>query len=120
MPSTREWTTLRATETVRVTALAVVAMALTPLSSAAADRLPAARSPTVVSCAGDRHFILQMRPQYATIFLRGRQLRLERRESSLGRQYHSSDASLIIDGEFVAFVTKDDLGFENCRLIGAK
>ena len=70
----------------------------------------------MVVCAGGRSFQMDAREKLARIFLDGRELRLTRRASSLGQQYLSSDAALLIDGDYVAFVLNDDLAYEDCRI----
>ncbi len=70
----------------------------------------------MVVCAGGRSFQMEAREKVARIFLEGRELRLTRRASSLGQQYRSSDAALIIDGDYVAFVLNDDLAYEECHI----
>lgn len=69
-----------------------------------------------VACAGGRTFALQLTARRATVMMDGRQLRLTRSSSVLGRRYRSSDAALIIDGDFVGLVLEDDLAFKDCHL----
>lgn len=68
-----------------------------------------------VKCAGDRHFLLRLHPQGVEIVVDGRSFELSRRPSSLG-YYRSRDATLIIDGDFVAFVPRGDFGWQNCHI----
>ena len=67
------------------------------LSSAACAQSKPRDEPTMVVCAGGRNFQIEAREKMARIFLEGRQLSLTRRASSLGQQYRSSDAALIIE-----------------------
>lgn len=69
-----------------------------------------------VACAGGRTFALQLTARRATVLLDGRQLRLTRSSSALGKRYRSSDAALINDGDFVGFVLEDDIAYEDCHL----
>jgi hypothetical protein len=89
------------------------------LSSAACAQSKARDEPAMVVCAGGRSFQIEAREKVARIFLDGRELRLTRRASSLGQQYRSSDAALIIDGDYVAFVLNDDLAYEDCGIRAA-
>ncbi|WP_169795089.1 hypothetical protein [Novosphingobium barchaimii] len=34
----------------------------------------------------------------------------------MGHQYQSAQATLILDGDFIAFVPKDDAGWQDCRV----
>ena len=89
------------------------------LSSAACAQTKPRDEPTMVGCAGGRSFQIEAREKVARIFLDGRELLLTRRASSLGQQYRSGDAALIIDGDYVAFVLNDDLAYEDCRIRAA-
>lgn len=103
-------------------AVALLALALLCLAPAsAAEPAAAMRAQAIVRCAAGRGFSIRFSKHHVTVSLDGGQvLRLARRASSLGKQYSTHDATLIIDGDFVAFVMKDDLGFEDCRLAAQK
>ena len=68
-----------------------------------------------VKCAGDRHFLLRLQTQSAEVVVDGRSFDLLRRPSSLG-YYRSREATLIIDGDFFAFVPRGDFGWQNCHV----
>jgi hypothetical protein len=95
-------------------ALGLAASALAALSGAPA--MAKAPEDIRVQCAGGRHFQLRLDPQRARVIFDNRLLDLRRKPSSLGKQYHARDATLIIDGDFVAFVLRDDLDWRECRI----
>ncbi|WP_336961476.1 hypothetical protein [Sphingobium aquiterrae] len=97
--------------------IAATLAVLAASASAAVDKGSAAGKRISVSCAAGRGFAIQLDDRQAIAFVDGRPVRLTRRPSSLGMQYRSGDAALIIDGDFVAFVLKDDLAYEDCRLV---
>lgn len=69
-----------------------------------------------VQCAGDRQFLLHLDRQRARVMFDNRQRDLRREPSSLSRKYAAEGATLIIDGDFVAFVLRDDLDWRDCRI----
>lgn len=69
-----------------------------------------------VQCAGDRQFLLRLDRQRARVMFDNRQRDLRREPSSLGRKYAAEGATLIIDGDFVAFVLRDDLDWRDCHI----
>ncbi|NML91250.1 hypothetical protein HHL26_19610 [Sphingobium sp. TB-6] len=71
-----------------------------------------------VRCAKGRSFLLRIEGEQARVQLDTRQLTLFSRRSSLGRQFQSPLATLIIDEDFVAFVPQDDTGWRDCRIEG--
>lgn len=84
-----------------------------------AEGAPAGRIATAsatVTCAAGRNFTLRTNEREASVLLRGQELRLTRRPSTLAPTYRSREATLIIDGSFVAFVLKNDLGFRDCQV----
>ena len=69
-----------------------------------------------VQCAGGRPFLLRLDPQRATIIVGNRRLDLQRKLSSLGQYYRNTEAVLIVDGDFIAFVPKEDREWRDCRI----
>lgn len=69
-----------------------------------------------MQCAGGRQFLLQAEHKHARVRLGERQIDLVRRPSSMGQQYYGPEATLILDGDFVAFVPKGDAGWQDCRV----
>lgn len=51
----------------------------------------------------------------ATVSFGDGDYRLERKRSSIGERFASPGATLIIDGDFAAFVAEDRLGLDGCR-----
>ncbi|AXB75522.1 hypothetical protein TQ38_018595 [Novosphingobium sp. P6W] len=74
------------------------------------------KAPVQVQCAGGRQFLLQAEQRRARVRVGERQLNLVRKSSLMGQQYHSPQATLILDGDFIAFVPKDDAGWQDCRV----
>jgi hypothetical protein len=70
----------------------------------------------LVRCEGGRYFLLRLDPQQATVIAEKRRYEMRRKESSLGQYYHSTEATLIIDGNFVAFVPREDWDWQGCRI----
>ena len=93
---------------------------LAVLGSAAVATIPASAQPTKapvqVQCAGGRQFLLQAEHKHARVGVGERQIDLVRTPSSMGRQYQNAQATLILDGDFIAFVPKDDAGWQDCRV----
>ncbi|MCI4592546.1 hypothetical protein MOK15_21030 [Sphingobium sp. BYY-5] len=69
-----------------------------------------------VRCEGGRYFLLRLDPQRATVVAEKRRYEMRRKVSSLGQYYHSTEATLIIDGNFVAFVPREDWDWQGCRI----
>ncbi|WP_022681616.1 hypothetical protein [Sphingobium bisphenolivorans] len=88
-------------------------LALFPLASAAAE----VKGDHQVQCAEGRNFLLRIDGARAQVQLDGDRLTLARAPSSLGEQFRSAQATLIIDGSFVAFVPKGDMGWRDCNLV---
>ncbi len=83
---------------------------------------PAAAHPAdfmQVKCAQGRSFFLRIEKKQAIIRSGAVQMRLDRRSSALGQQFESEAATLIIDGDFVAFVPKGDPSWRDCRIEAA-
>lgn len=70
-----------------------------------------------VECAGGRGFELWLGKEQAVVETVDRRLVLDRRPSSLGQQFRAAGASLIIDGDFVAFVAQYDLAWRDCHIV---
>jgi hypothetical protein len=68
-----------------------------------------------ITCAGGRQFLLQTGADGARIQIGTRQLKLPRKPSSLSERYANAEGTLMLDGEFVAFVPRDDAGWKDCR-----
>ncbi len=68
-----------------------------------------------VKCAGERHFLLRIQPQRVKVVVDRRSFELRRQPSSLG-YYRSGDTTLIIYGDFVAFVSRGNFGWQNCHI----
>lgn len=91
----------------------------TVLSSASGAETVGRTNPTgrmTVQCAAGRSFQMEVRDRRARISLSDRNLELLRRPSSIGTSYGSDDGALMIDGDFVAFVLADDIGYRDCQL----
>mgnify|MGYP003582730600 CR=1 FL=1 len=71
-----------------------------------------------VECAEGRSFELLISQEHAVVELKRRRLVLQRRPSSIGQQYRTREVTLIIDGDFVAFVPDDDLDWRDCHIVG--
>lgn len=68
-----------------------------------------------ITCAGGRQFLLRTSTNGARVQIGIRQLNLARKPSALSERYGSAEATLMLDGEFVAFVPKGDVGWKDCR-----
>ncbi|WIW90378.1 hypothetical protein K3M67_20330 (plasmid) [Sphingobium sp. V4] len=69
-----------------------------------------------VACAQGRSFGLRIEGWQAHVQLADSELVLARKPSSLGQHFRSGDATLILDGGFVAFVQKSDWDWQDCRI----
>lgn len=74
-----------------------------------------ARHAERITCAGGRQFLLRLDGTHAQIQIGTQQLDLPRKPSSLSERYDNSDATLMLDGDFVAFVPRGDAGWQDCR-----
>lgn len=72
--------------------------------------------PVHVQCASGRDFTLLLGPRLAIVELPDERLTLFRRPSSLGQHYRDEEATLIVDGRYVAFVQKGDLNWRDCQM----
>jgi hypothetical protein len=68
-----------------------------------------------ITCANGRQFLLQTGANSARIQIGARQLKLPRKPSALSERYAGSEGTLMLDGDFVAFVPQDDAGWQDCR-----
>ena len=69
----------------------------------------------IFECAGQQKIDVHLWPGRATLVTSIGRFDLTARPSSIGRKYSSDAATLIIDDEFAAFVTKDQDGFRDCK-----
>jgi hypothetical protein len=67
-------------------------------------------------CSDGRSFTVVRDAQHATVQFADGRYRLVRRSSSIGPKYASNDATLLIDGDFAAFVTKSVTNLESCLI----
>lgn len=95
-------------------ALSAVAVLLTVIPYAAAHA--SSGRPVHVQCAAGRNFTLLLGPRLAIVDLPNERLTLIRRPSSLGQHYRDQEATLIVDGRYVAFVQKGDLDWRDCQM----
>lgn len=86
------------------------------LASAAQGRSETNAAGTQVHCAGGRRFVMQVEPTRAVVTFGPRRISLPRRQMPLARYYRSSEAALLVDGMFVAFVPEGHRGWRECRL----
>jgi hypothetical protein len=68
-----------------------------------------------VTCAGGRQFLLQTGADGAQIQIGSQQLNLPRKPSALSERYANAKGTLMLDGNFVAFVPRGDAGWKDCR-----
>lgn len=67
-------------------------------------------------CADNRSFRVERDTNSAIVHYLDVRYHLGRRPSSLGYKYGSPEASLIIDGDYAAFVTETVPDLEDCRI----
>jgi hypothetical protein len=67
------------------------------------------------TCATGRWFEVRRSSSAADVSLDGRNYSLELKAGSLGTRYASPEATLIVDGNFAAFVTNEDIGLTACH-----
>ncbi|MBB3941450.1 hypothetical protein GGR39_003127 [Novosphingobium fluoreni] len=68
-----------------------------------------------ITCSGGRQFLLRTSTNGARVQIGTRQLNLPRKPSALSERYAGTEGTLMLDGEFVAFVPKGDAGWKDCR-----
>ena len=83
---------------------------LAACSAVAAPRLTS----SIYRCHDGQRFSVDRNSQTALIRYANNRYSLSRRPSSLGVKYSSAEATLIIDGQFAAFVTETVMDLENC------
>lgn len=69
---------------------------------------------TTYRCVDGRTFTVQRGEETAEVGYFNERYRLPRRPSRLGIRYATEDATLIIDGDFAAFVTEHVVDLESC------
>lgn len=72
---------------------------------------------SIYHCDGARSFSVRLTASSAKVSLEGTQFTLPRRASSIGQKYASADGPLILDGDFAAFVTRQDTGLSGCNRV---
>lgn len=88
----------------------VVAVCLGGCSATAA---PQTRT-TLYECADGRTFTVRSDPYDASVAYDDEHYRLTRRPSSIGTKYASTEATLIVDGNFAAFATETVVDLNQC------
>jgi hypothetical protein len=68
-------------------------------------------------CAGGESFGLNLTSRAATVQFGASTYNLQKKPSSLGERYTDRRATLIIDNNFAAFVTDDNMSLRDCRLV---
>jgi len=71
---------------------------------------------TVFQCNGRRSISVHYHKKSVTVRALDRSYELLAKSSNLGTRFSSAKATLIIDGEFAAFVADDLLDLDGCRL----
>lgn len=90
------------------------------LSSGCSTRAAQAQgSVTLFRCAGGQSFTVERDDRSAIVIYSGVRHELPRRSSSIGERYATGDATLIIDGDMAAFVTRSVMNLDFCRASGA-
>ena len=84
------------------------------LSSCSAAAAPQVRTATY-ACSDGRSFTVRRDDERASIQYADGRYSLSRRPSSIGTKYASPEATLIIDGDFAAFVTETVVDLEGCH-----
>lgn len=67
-------------------------------------------------CADDRSFTVKRDSKSAIVHYLDAHYHLSRRPSSIGYKYGSGEATLVIDGDYAAFVTEAIPDLEDCRI----
>lgn len=93
--------------------LAALLLAVAPWKGLAAEPGGNVR----VQCAEGRKFHLRIVGRQARVQLDDGGLVLVRKPSSLGQHFRSGQATLIIDGDFVAFARKGDWNWRDCQIL---
>ena len=82
-------------------------------SSCASAEFPL-KSPDVFRCRNGFELTVRYEHQFATVRTGGRSYALVRKPSNIGERFASSQATLIIDGNFAAFVADDLHHLKGC------
>ena len=72
-------------------------------------------SVTRYRCAENRYFIVERSENAAVVSYANTRYSLGRKPSSVGLRYASSEATLIIDSDFAAFVSETVTDLDDCR-----
>lgn len=93
----------------------VVPMAVVGMGAMAADCAAKPVQQIVYRCADNRTFTTIIRDDRSIqiVTATGSYI-MARRPSSLGIKYSSEDGTLILDGDFAAFVLRNDIDFRDC------
>ena len=70
-------------------------------------------------CAGGESFTVARNRSSASVSIAGRTYQLTRKPSSLGQQFRSPTATLIVDGSFAAFATERLFHLRDCFEVGS-
>lgn len=84
-------------------------------ASATAPVVQPLKSAERITCSGNRQFLLQSDTKRAQIQIGTRRLELWRAPSAISKRYRSDEATLMLDGDFIAFVPTGDAGWTDCR-----
>ncbi|PZU07385.1 MAG: hypothetical protein DI606_16615 [Sphingobium sp.] len=68
-----------------------------------------------ITCAVGKQFLLRTGAAGAQVQIGTRKLTLPRKPSAISERYAGNEGTLMLDGEFVAFVPKGDAGWRDCR-----
>ena len=85
------------------------------LSSSCASADYRRGSADVFQCSDGSELTVQFQRRTATVLAGGHSYVLVRKSSNLGERFASPEATLIIDGDFAAFVADDLHGLQGCR-----
>lgn len=99
----------------RASSPALILLGLSLLACSAGGRSSSTIASTFL-CADDRSFSVERNADGATVHYLDAYYHLSRRPSSIGYKYGSREASLIIDGDYAAFVTETVPDLEDCRI----
>lgn len=91
----------------------IKSVALAVLGGCSASASPAAIN-SVYQCTDGRMFSVARDARRAAVYYENERYSLSRRPSSMGIKYASPEATLIVDGEFAAFVTETIIDLKSC------
>lgn len=87
-------------------------------AAACSSGAPAGSDPAQhYQCSGGRTFDVIRSGQVAIVRLGERTYNLQAKPGSLGERYTDGRATLIIDGDFAAFVANDEMQLSRCRQV---